>query len=558
MTAPTPISLNSVSPSSIGARLRVAPAVDNGHHLRRRVGDRLQCTVTHDHELAGVQIYTDAVTSSSNPIALPLTADDGCFQVDIPLREQGHYHFRFLYSLDGRHWFWDRRRPTPLIVLGAERSPVRMYTLIPTVSGTISQWTAMLPHIRQLGCDTVHLLPITTMDSSESPYAAADLFSVDPRYADATIKTSANDQFQTFVDRARAHDLRLCLDLVYNHVGVGSSLATTRPDWIIPDADETDGMMRAGWSDGHNWYKWQDLVRIDFDHPFSAIRKQIWDYMFSYVRFWAKIAANTDGMVRLDNLHSSHSGFTRYALHELRREFPDLRVLGELFTHATEKTRLTWEFGLDLLLATPWEHPFVPRLRTYIAELHNHGSHIPHMVPLTSHDSGSPAEEFGTPAATCPRYALSALCGTGATGITQDTEFGIAERHDFIGIKPPTPITSNYNYVPFISAVNELLATWPVFQRIGNLRFVDNNHDAIIGGWRYDPSGEQDEFVVIANFDTYGPQQCCVCLESITPAQAERCRDALTDIPVPITVNELDLPLTACEVRILRLPPRNA
>jgi len=61
-------------------------------------------------------------------------------------------------------------------------------------------------------------------------------------------------------------------------------------------------------------------------------------------------------------------------------------------------------------------------------------------MPVTSHDSGTPAQEFGSVYSTIPRYVAAALLGTGATGVIQGVEFGNQEKINFMGRKPKMEI----------------------------------------------------------------------------------------------------------------------
>ena len=91
--------------------------------------------------------------------------------------------FRAEFSLDrGATWLRDTVPDAWVLVDPPQVDGLRLYTLIPTVSGTIMDWTSDLKRIREMGFNAVHLLPITTLDTSQSPYAAKDLFDIDPSY----------------------------------------------------------------------------------------------------------------------------------------------------------------------------------------------------------------------------------------------------------------------------------------------------------------------------------------------------------------------------------------
>ena len=115
--------------------------------------------------------------------------------------------------------------------------------------------------------------------------------------------------------------------------------------------------------------------------------------------------------------------------------FPDIIVLAELFTSVEETIHLTFEYGLNLLLATTWEHRFVPQLRRYLQQLHSSGGSLRYFSPVTSHDSGTPTEEFGTVLSTIPRLVMAMLMSPGPSGIVQGVEIGLARKFPFVGKK---------------------------------------------------------------------------------------------------------------------------
>jgi len=92
-----------------------------------------------------------------------------------------------------------------------------------------------------MGFNAVHLLPITTLDTSESPYAAMDLFDIDHSYLVKGSRQGGLSQLEEYIAEARTLNIRLCFDLVLNHVGVHSAMARRAPDW------DHAGPESAGW-----------------------------------------------------------------------------------------------------------------------------------------------------------------------------------------------------------------------------------------------------------------------------------------------------------------------
>ena len=488
--------------------------------------------------------------------AVPFHGDaDGAFRLALPLAAvpPGAYYLRARYTRDGQAWFWDRAHYGYLLVDAAGPHHICLYSLLPTLSGTWRDWLAELPRLQALGCNLLHLLPLTQMDSSGSPYAARNFFAIDPAYLDPNDARPAHEQFAEFANATRAHGLGLCMDLVLNHAGVHGRLAEMRPDWFVVDEAEPDGLKRAGWHDGHAWHAWRDLGLLHYGHPHEPTRRELWDYMTAYALFWARYAYETDGLIRLDNLHSTHPAFLTHVLAELRRVYPGIRFQAELFTDQQSLEQQVWQHRLDFVLATPWEHRFVPQLREYLQYVHRLAGRINFLLPISSHDSGTPAQEFGSVSATWPRYVISALFGTGATGLCQGVEFGVAEKLSFIGHTGKLELPRKLDFSPRLAAVNHLLATCTVFQRAGNLKFVDGAHHAILGAWRQADESGEDEFLMFANLDIFHAQTLMLNPPDYRmDLSGVHLVDAFDDTSLPHGDGPVTITLGPCEVRILR------
>jgi glycosidase len=198
------------------------------------------------------------------------------FTPDVP----GLYSYRAEYSPDnGFTWIQDTVPDAWVLVDPKQADGVRLYTMIPAISGTIEDWTEDLNRIAGMGFSAIHLLPVTTQDTSESPYSASDLFSIDPAYVTSEEGADGLAQLEEYIDAAKTVGIRLCFDLVLNHVGVNSRMARHAPDWIVPDPNKPDGLMRARYWCGDQWLSWDDLVLVNYEHPSETIRAEIWAYM---------------------------------------------------------------------------------------------------------------------------------------------------------------------------------------------------------------------------------------------------------------------------------------
>jgi len=468
----------------------------------------------------------------------------------------GLHSFRAEFSLDGGGtWLRDTIPDAWVLVDVPQVDGLRLYTVIPNVSGTVADWKADLKRIREMGFNAVHLLPITTQDTSESPYAAADLFALDTRYLSEEAWKDGLSQFNEYVKEAKTLNIRLCFDLVLNHVGVHSAIARQAPDWIVPDQNQPDGFQRARYWSDQGWRTWDDLVLINYEHPSEAIRSEIWAYMADYALFWSNYANYTGGFVRFDNLHSSNPDFIESLTTALHSEYPDVGLLAEYFTDDLTLLNTAPEWGLNLVLATPWNYKFVPQLREYLNYIHRISAQVRYLMPITSQDSGSPAQEFGTTDSTAPRYVAAALLGTGATGMPQGVEFGEAERINFIGRKPKMSYPAEPRFASLIGRINAILAAYPAFRRGENCRFVDEGHPAVIAAFRQDKEVPASGFLVVCNFDTHNPQSIVIELAPFLGTEGPfSCCELLNDETQIFPHSRAELLLPPCGAQVLMFP----
>jgi len=277
--------------------------------------------------------------------------------------------------------------------------------------------------------------------------------------------------------------------------------------------------------------------------------------MTDYTLFWAKYANDTGGFVRFDNLHSSDPDFVQALTLSLHSEYPEVGLLAEYFTDETTLLHTGPQWGLNLNLATPWNYKFVPQLREYLNYIHRVSAHIRYFMPITSHDSGTPAQEFGSADSTVPRYVAAALLGTGATGINQGVEFGEKKRIEFIGRKPKMQYPTESRFARFIGQVNAILADNPAFRRGENCQFVDDGHPSVIAAFRRDTGTQAFGFLVVCNFDTQTPQHIIIDLSLILGTDGPfPCSELLSNKTQTFQQSRLELLLPPCAAQVLRFP----
>jgi glycogen debranching enzyme-like protein len=545
----------------IGSQISRSYPVGRQHFSRASQGETLVLTITSADPLPETVAVSLATTLNSNGgdswLEVPFVrTDDRTFTCTVTAEHPGFFSFRAEFSRDsGATWLRDNVPDAWVLIDPPQVDAVRLYSLIPTVSGTVADWKADLRRIRDMGFNAVHLLPVTELDTSESPYAAKYLFGIDPSYFMGGSPEDGLAQLEDFIEEARTLDMRLCFDLVLNHVGVHSAMAQRAPNWIVPDQNQPDGFQRARYWTNDGWRSWDDIVVINYDHPSDEIRAEIYAYMTDYALFWAKYADYTGGFVRLDNLHGSDPEFIQALTEAMHSEYPEVGILAEYFTDEGTLLRAGSEWRLNLILATAWNYKFVPQLRDYLKYIHRLSEQIRYFMPITSHDSGAPAQEFGTADSTVPRYVTAALMGTGATGIPQGVELGEAERVDFIGRKPKMVYPAEPRFAPFFRQVNAILAENHAFRCGKNCLFVDGGHDAILAMYRRDQGTLGFGFLVVCNFDTGHEQRISIDLQVHFASEGpHRCLELLSGETKIYPSGRFDLSLPPCGAMVLRIP----
>ncbi|MDA8123580.1 MAG: alpha-amylase family glycosyl hydrolase [Deltaproteobacteria bacterium] len=511
------------------------------------------------HPAPQIRLYTNLLSEADEWSEIEFQRRPaGPFSLSLTPPRCGIFLFKIKHSADGgKTWFWDRIPFSKVIVDPAGAKDIRMYTLIPNVSGRIGDWIAALDHVRDLGFNMVHLLPVTAMDASESPYAAADLFAIDPSFLAPDDVRNGLAQFEDFVRAAREKGIRLCLDLVLNHIGITSQMAGRCPEWIVEDKNEPNGLMRAGCWHMNKWIKWGDLCRIHYDHPEPVIRQELWAYMKQYALFWANYAAYTGGMIRLDNLHSSHPEFIADLIGTLRLAYPDLIIQAEFFSDSNTLLKTAARRELNLLLADAWEHPFAEALRDYLIYLHAISTKLRFLTPISTHDTSSAALLYGSPAAAVTRYFTLALFATGQMGMVQGMEHGLLEKIHFIGRNRVLSLPSPDRYSALIGKVNRLLADHALFQEGGNIRFVDQGHGAVLAALREGCKRPEERFLLLANLDTTNPYQMKLDLSGIRPRDGScLLREMLQGEEIALKDDVLALEIEPCGMRAYRIENR--
>ena len=105
-------------------------------------------------------------------------------------------------------------------------------------TGTFLKAMAMLPYIKRLGANTVHLLPITSIghDGNKgtlgSPYAIRNPYELDENLSEPSLGLDVKTEFQAFVEAAHRLGLRVVVEFVFRTAAKDGDWVKEHPEWM--------------------------------------------------------------------------------------------------------------------------------------------------------------------------------------------------------------------------------------------------------------------------------------------------------------------------------------
>jgi Alpha amylase, catalytic domain len=142
-------------------------------------------------------------------------------------------------------------------------------------TGTFLKAITMLPFIQSLGCNTIHLLPITSIgqDGNKgdmgSAFAIRDPYALDEHLAEPALGFKAETEFAAFVEAAHHLGIRVVVEFVFRTAAKDAAWAKEHPEWFY--------WIRADVADRKNGEKSDDTYGAplytpeELKHIYSAV-----------------------------------------------------------------------------------------------------------------------------------------------------------------------------------------------------------------------------------------------------------------------------------------------
>ena len=177
-----------------------------------------------------------------------------------------------------------------------------------------------LDELQQLGVRTVWLSPVFQMRTDKffewgafHGYWLEDFTRIEPRFGTA-------DDLRRLSDELHARDMRLVLDVVFNHVAMDAPLTHDRPDWFHPTCDIVD------WNDPRQLTD----CRVHGLPDLAQENEEVYQFLLGTSLHWIE-QVRPDGF-RIDAVrHMPNSFLARLAADIAARAGPHFLLLGEDF-----------------------------------------------------------------------------------------------------------------------------------------------------------------------------------------------------------------------------------
>lgn len=192
-----------------------------------------------------------------------------------------------------------------------------------------------LDYFNELGVTALWLNPVLENNmpaNSYHGYAITDFYQVDPRLG-------GNEKYLELVEKAHKKDLKIIMDMVFNHYGTAHKWTNDLPmsDWVNQWPEFTRSNYRGGTltdpyaaaADQDKMLRgWFDVTMADLNqrNPFVA------NYLIQNSIWWIEYG-DLNG-IRMDTYPYSFKEFMQEWMQRIRTEYPDFSVVGEVWLNS--------------------------------------------------------------------------------------------------------------------------------------------------------------------------------------------------------------------------------
>ncbi|MDX9691813.1 MAG: alpha-amylase family glycosyl hydrolase, partial [Acholeplasmataceae bacterium] len=142
-----------------------------------------------------------------------------------------------------------------------------------SIEGTFNKVLEDLNRIKSMGVDMLYFLPIHPIGKKARKGEEGSPYSIIDYYKISSDLGSLKD-FQRLIESAHEKDMKVMIDIVFNHTSRDSILVKEHPEWFYKN-EAGEFANRIG--------DWSDITDLDFRN------REVWDYLIDVLVYWAKI-----------------------------------------------------------------------------------------------------------------------------------------------------------------------------------------------------------------------------------------------------------------------------
>jgi starch synthase (maltosyl-transferring) len=382
---------------------------------------------------------------------------------------------------------------------------LRIYNLFPTLAGTVRDWVAHLPRIAAMGFNAVYINPFHYPGFSGSLYAVKDYYRLNPRFRGPQ-RDDDEQLLRQFTEAARAHGLRVIMDLVINHTSKDSELVVQHPEWFTRDIRGDVVSPRAiDPADARRQTVWGDLAELDYRPPQHS---QILEYFQRLVRHY--VALGFSGF-RCDAAYKVPAEIWRGLVDAAKAGSRDVIFCAETLGAPKGAVLALADAGFDYVFnSVKWWDFRSP----WLLEQYESFRHIAPSIGFPeSHDTKRLVTELlaaGIPEALIePHYRQSyAFAAAYSTGVLMPMgfEYGWSQALHVVTTRADAPERKRFDLSGFIAEVNAMKQAIPALNEEGPQRLLSNQSDRLIALERQTENGD-DRALILVNRDEAEPRQ---------------------------------------------------
>lgn len=180
-----------------------------------------------------------------------------------------------------------------------------------TKEGNFVSLVNKLDYIKDLGTDILYLLPINEIGNVNRkgdlgcPYSIKDYLKINE-------ELGTLEDFKLLINETHARNMKIMIDIVFNHTSYDSTLSKLHPDWFFKDQN---GKICS------KCQEWSDVIDLDYKN-----NEELVSYLLNVIEFYIKLGV--DGF-RFDVVSLLGDNFFIRLQKEIMSKYPNIIFLGE-------------------------------------------------------------------------------------------------------------------------------------------------------------------------------------------------------------------------------------